>query len=91
MTALASWMLNSYVYGFVLMEANLPFDSKEELAAMADDVYTPLLQADLYPHLTEVAGALLAAGYDPAAEFLTGLDVILDGLERLRVQSEGRD
>jgi AcrR family transcriptional regulator len=91
MTALASWMLNSYVYGFVLMEANLPFDSKEELAAMADDVYAPLLQADLYPHLTEVAGTLLAAGYDPAAEFLKGLDLILDALERLRVRSARRD
>jgi AcrR family transcriptional regulator len=91
MTALASWMLNSYVYGFVLMEANLPFDSKEELAAMADDVYAPLLQADLYPHLTEVAGALIAAGYDPAAEFLKGLDLILDALERLRVRSARRD
>ena len=91
MTALATWLLNSYVYGFVLQEASLPFDSADELAAMADDVYVPLLEADLYPHLTEVASALLVAGYDPAAEFLIGLDVILDALERLRVQSARRD
>jgi AcrR family transcriptional regulator len=91
MTALATWMLNSYVYGFALQEASLPFDTAEELAAMADDVYVPLLEADRYPHLTEVASALIAAGYDPAAEFLIGLDVILDALERLRVRSARSD
>ena len=51
---------------------------------MADDVFLPLLQPDPYPHLSEVASALLAAGYDPATEFTFGLDVILEGLERLR-------
>jgi hypothetical protein len=72
-------------------KASLPFDSKEELAAMADDVGAPLPEGDPYPHLTEVAGALLAAGYDPAAEFLHGLDLILDALERLRVRFTRRD
>ena len=37
-----------------------------------------------YPHLVEVVGGYVAeSGYDYAAEFLFGLDVILDGLERL--------
>jgi hypothetical protein len=37
-----------------------------------------------FPHLREVVGGHVAqAGYDYEAEFLFGLDVILDGLERL--------
>jgi hypothetical protein len=30
-----------------------------------------------------VGGHVAKVGYDPAAEFLFGLDLILDGLERL--------
>ena len=52
---------------------------------MSDDVFLPLLPPEQYPHLREVAAALLETGYDPAAEFAFGLDVILDALERLRV------
>ena len=37
-----------------------------------------------YPHLVEVVGGHVAqAGYDFEAEFLFGLDVILDRLEQL--------
>jgi len=37
-----------------------------------------------YPHLVEVVGGHVAtAGYDYDTEFLFGLDVILDGLERM--------
>ena len=38
-----------------------------------------------YPNLFEVVGGQVAqAGYDYETEFLFGLDLILDGLERLR-------
>jgi AcrR family transcriptional regulator len=84
MTAHANWLLDSYVYGFVLQEASLPFDTAEELADMADDVFMPLLPPEQYPYLNETAGMLLAAGYDHTTEFTFGLDVILEALERLR-------
>ena len=90
MTVHANWLLDSYVYGFVLEESSLPFDTAEELADMADDVYMPLLPPEQYPYLNEVAGALLAGGYDHRAEFVFGLDVILDALERLRESGEAR-
>jgi AcrR family transcriptional regulator len=88
MTVHANWLLDSYVYGFVIEEASLPFDTAEELADMADDVYMPLLPPEQYPYLNEVAGALLAGGYDHRAEFAFGLNVILDALDRLRSGSE---
>jgi len=80
----ANWLLDSYVYGFVLQVATLPFDTAEELAVMAEEVFLPQLPPAEYPYLNESAAALVAAGYDPAHEFAFGLDVIIDALERLR-------
>jgi hypothetical protein len=38
-----------------------------------------------FPYLEEMVGGHIAkAGFDYAAEFAFGLDLILDGLERLR-------
>jgi AcrR family transcriptional regulator len=79
----AYWLLDSYVYGFALQEASLPFDTAAEFADMGKAVYMPQLPPDQYPHLNEAAATLLAAGYDPADEFAFGLDLILGSLEAL--------
>jgi AcrR family transcriptional regulator len=83
----ANWLLDGYVYGFVLKEASLPFDSAEEFADLAVDVYLPQLALDQYPYLNEAAATLAAAGYNPADEFTFGLDLILDALEALRTSA----
>ena len=80
----ANWMLNSYVYGYCLQAASLPFDTARELAEMTEDVYLPQLPADQFPYLNESAAALVAAGYDPTEEFTFGLDLVLAALEPLR-------
>ncbi|MBA3586553.1 MAG: TetR/AcrR family transcriptional regulator C-terminal domain-containing protein [Chloroflexi bacterium] len=41
------------------------------------------LPADEYPNLAAVAGELVASGFDYASEFEFGLDLILDGIERV--------
>lgn len=79
----ANWLLDSYVYGFALQEASLPFDTAEELAAMAERGFTPQLAPDQYPYLNETIATLFEAGYDPADEFTFGLDLILDALGSL--------
>ena len=83
----ANWLLNSYVYGYALQAASLPFDTADELADMTEDVYLPQLPPDEFPYLNESAAALLAAGYDPAAEFTFGLDLVLAALEPLRASA----
>ncbi len=83
----ANWLLDSYLYGFALHVATLPFDTKDELAAMAEQVFLPQIPADRYPHLNEAAAELVASGYDPATEFEVGLDLLLDALEGLRTES----
>jgi AcrR family transcriptional regulator len=80
----ANWLLDVYVYGFALQEASLPFDTADEFADMAEDVYLPQLPPDEFPYLNESAAALVAADYDPAEEFTFGLDLVLSALEPLR-------
>ncbi|MGH2392386.1 MAG: TetR/AcrR family transcriptional regulator [Candidatus Limnocylindria bacterium] len=80
----ANWLLDSYVYGFALQEASLPFDTTDEFTDMTEDVYLPQLPPDEFPYLNESAAALLAADYDPAEEFTFGLDLVLAALEPLR-------
>jgi AcrR family transcriptional regulator len=80
----ANWLLDSYVYGFALQEASVPFDDAAGLADMTTDVFLPQLPPEEFPYLNESAAALVAAGYDPAEEFLFGLDLVLAALEPLR-------
>ena len=80
----ANWLLDVYVYGFALQAASLPFDTPDEFADMAEDVYLPQLPPEQFPYLNESAAALVAAGYDPAEEFMFGLDLVLAALEPLR-------
>ena len=79
--------LNSYVYGYALQAASLPFDTADELADMTEEVYLPQLPSDEFPYLNESAVELVAAGYDPAEEFIFGLDLVLAALEPLRASA----
>ncbi|WP_284575926.1 TetR/AcrR family transcriptional regulator [Streptomyces sp. 2P-4] len=74
-------LLDSYVYGFALTEAALPFEPGEVEGAVAD--FLGQFPAQAYPHLAEFAREhVMQPGYDHGAEFDYGLDLILDGLER---------
>jgi AcrR family transcriptional regulator len=83
----ANWLLDSYVYGFAMQEASLPFDTADELADMAEAVYLPQLPPDEFPYLNESAAALVTAGFDPAEQFIFGLELVLAGLEPLRASA----
>jgi AcrR family transcriptional regulator len=75
-------LLDSYIYGFALQEASLPFHTPEEAAEVAQAIMAEF-PASEYPHLTEIAvDHVLQPGYDYGNEYLFGLDLILDGLER---------
>jgi AcrR family transcriptional regulator len=75
-------VLDSYIYGFALQEAGLPFQTPEELAAVGDTILSRL-PAEEFPYFTEIAVEhALLPGYDFGNEFEFGLDLILDGLDR---------
>lgn len=82
LAAQASWVLNSYIYGFVLQEKNLPATSVGS-PKLARVVLARLATQD-YPHVAEMTVEhVLQPGYDHGAEFEFGMDLILDGLERV--------
>jgi AcrR family transcriptional regulator len=82
LTAHAYSLLDSYIYGFALQEASLPFDTGEEAAQVAQDI-SAMMPGGEYPHLAEIAAVhVLQPGYQYGQEFETGLDLILDALER---------
>jgi AcrR family transcriptional regulator len=84
LTAHAYSALDSYIYGFALQEASLPFETPEETAELAQTIMSRF-SSGMYPHLTELAVKhVLQPGYDYGDEFEFGLDLILDGLERAR-------
>ncbi len=84
MTAHALSLMDSYVYGFVLQEVNLPFSDGDDLGEVLDSIMPPGFAED-YPHLFELAmDHVLAPGYSYSDEFEYGLDLILDGLETAR-------
>ena len=82
MTAHVYALLDSFIYGFALQEASLPFEGPNT----AVDVAEPMMQqfpVDAYPHLVEMATEyILQPGYDFGNEFEFGLDVILGALTR---------
>jgi AcrR family transcriptional regulator len=84
MVAHAFSVMDGYIYGFALQQVNLPYHTTEENAAFAGNILQQL-PAEKYPHLAEmIIEHAMKPGYDYAEEFEFGLDLILDGLERLR-------
>jgi AcrR family transcriptional regulator len=85
MTVHAYSAQDAYIYGFALQQRDMASQTPEDFAAEAGRQmreYATAL-AD-FPHLVEVVGGYVAeAGYDYDAEFLFGLDLILDRLEQL--------
>jgi len=83
LTAHAYSLLDSYIYGFALQEASLPFGTPEETAQVAHEI-AGQMPAGEYPHLAELAAVhVLQPGYQYGSEFEIGLDLILDALERI--------
>ena len=83
-------LLDGYIYGFALTKMNLPFDSGDDVAGMAQTMLEPF-PVDEYPNLTAfITEHAMKPGYDFGDEFEYGLDVILDGLARIGYQPEGQ-
>jgi hypothetical protein len=83
-------LLDSYIYGFPMQEASLPFESGEETAELAQAIMMQM-PPDEYPHLTELTVEhVLRPGYDYGDEYEFGLDLILEGLERANTTTPAR-
>lgn len=80
--------LDSYVYGFMLQELGWPHPADTQ--PTEDAATSPTIPPELFPHFAAVMGAVmgevgrigLVAAYE--AEFMFGLELVLDGLGRMR-------
>ena len=89
MVAHAYSVLDAYIYGFALTKTNLPFQSGDDVASMAQTMLEPF-PFDEFPNLAAfVTEHIMQPGYDFGDEFEYGLDLILDGLERARSGDRG--
>jgi AcrR family transcriptional regulator len=80
MAARAFSILDSYIYGFGRQQINISVVTPEDMA----EAFLRTIPAEEYPDLREIAvGQAMDSGYDEGADFEFGLDLILDGLQRL--------
>jgi AcrR family transcriptional regulator len=80
-------LLDSYVYGFGIQQFNVSaaVDASTEEMAEAILAYIP---PEEYPYLHRLASHAMESGWDAEADFGFGLEIILDGLERILHESQ---
>ncbi len=74
--------IDSHIYGFTLQEQNFPFKTTDYSEAAAAGL--SLIPADKYPHLNRLTHYVIQGRYDGIHDFEFSLELILDGLEKLR-------
>ena len=81
--------LDSHITGFTLWVVSFPFDTREELVDLAEG-FLRQIRPDRYPYVIEHAHQHLEEpDPDEPSEFEFGLDLILDGLERMQDEAAG--
>ncbi len=73
--------IDNHVYGFTLQKLNFPL--KPEEYAQAAKAFLPQIPPDRYPYLNGLSQEVIAGRHNGLHDFQFGLDLILDGLERL--------
>lgn len=79
-------LLDSYIYGFGIQQMNFSADDGASTEEMAEAILA-YIPAEEYPYLHGMASHAMEVGYDVDADFQFGLEIILDGLERILGES----
>lgn len=74
--------IDNHIYGFTLQVVNSPV--KPDEYASAAKHYLPMIPADQYPYLHDMASMIGAGKHSGINDFEFGLDLLLDGLEQRR-------
>ena len=74
--------IDSHIYGFTLQELDFPIDPLEY--ANTAEQFLPLIPVEQYPYLNALSQQVIDGTHVGIQDFNFGLDLILDGLERLR-------
>ena len=83
-------VLDSYIYGFGRQQLGSSSAGSDITPEEMAEAFLGAIPADDYPYLRElVVEHAMKAGYDESADFAFGLDLILDGLQRLLDRTAG--
>lgn len=74
--------VTNHIYGFTLTQINSPVDVVDY--AKSAEQYLPLVPENDYPHMHGLMQLIIMGKHDGINDFNFGLDLILDGLERLK-------
>jgi AcrR family transcriptional regulator len=89
-TYTAYHVLDGYIFGFSLWETSHTYTA-EEISKFAA-IFTEIITRDTYPYLHEHAQQHMSEGpHREMSAFEFGLELILDGLEKLRASGSGLD
>jgi AcrR family transcriptional regulator len=80
-------LLDSYIYGFGIQQFNFSADGDATPEEMAE-AFMAAIPAEKYPYLHRMASHAMESGYDSETDFNSGLELILDGLERILGESQ---
>ncbi len=75
-------VLDCWIYGFAIQRRNMASDGHERAEDRAGTLQDSVPTGD-YPHLARMIEWTMEHGYDEDADFEFGLNLILDGLERI--------
>ncbi len=73
--------LDCHIYGFTLQEQHFPVDPEDYASAARS--FLPMLSPEEHPYMREIAEKVADGSHDGRMDFGFGLELILDGLERL--------
>lgn len=74
--------LDAYTYGFTLQRLNFPIETTAY--ASSAKRFLPMIPVETHPFLHGLAEEVIAGRHDGLQKLELGLDLLLDGLERLR-------
>lgn len=80
--------MDSHIYGFTILELNFPLEPGTYKAAAAGFIH--LLPADKYPYMRALTQLVIDGEHAGIQDFDFGLEILLDGLERLLPKSKRR-
>lgn len=73
--------LDSHIYGFTLQALNFPLEPSQYAGAAAQFLH--LIPPEQFPHMHALSLLVIDGKHDGLQDFTFGLDLLLDGLERL--------
>lgn len=81
--------LDAYTYGFTLQKLNFPLDPAQY--APEAEKFLPMIPAEKFPYLNGMSQEIIAGRHDGIQQLALGLELLLDGFERLRQASQSSE